>query len=84
MEYSDPFIRGHMICVCVKNKYLTTLSIPIDFPSRGNSQGDILAGFQVIYFQQRSFVQWQCCRKVRLTLQRNQIYVKAVSCCVLT
>ena len=61
------------ICfVCVKNKYIMiTLSDLADIPSEGNSEGEIL-GFQVIYFQVRNFVYWQYCRKVRLTLQRNQ------------
>jgi hypothetical protein len=61
----------------------TTLSDLMDFLSEGNSQGDIL-GLQVTYFQQRNFVQWQCCRKVRHMLWRNQMFIKAFRCCVLT
>ena len=38
---------------------MITLGILTDFPSRGYSQGDILADFQVIYFQYGNFVQWQ-------------------------
>jgi hypothetical protein len=34
---------------------MITLSDLADFPSEGNSQGEIL-GFQVIYFQERNFV----------------------------
>ena len=68
---TEIYIRGHMLCVCVKNKcMMISLSDLADFPSEGNSQGEIL-GFQVIYFQERNFVYWQYCRKVRLTLQRN-------------
>ena len=70
--------------ICVKNKYMMiSLSDLIDFPSEGNSQGEIL-GFQVIFFQQRNFVHWQFCRKVRLVLQRNQMFMKADWCHVLT
>jgi len=53
---------------------MITLSNLTDFPSEGNSQEEIL-GFQVIYFQERDFVYWQYCRKVRLMLQRNQIFI---------
>jgi len=35
--------------MCVKNKYLITLSDLPDFPNEGNSQGEIL-GFQVYIF----------------------------------
>jgi len=62
---------------------MITLSDLPDFPSERNSQREIL-GFRVIYFQQRNFVHGQCCRKVRLTLQRNKVFIKAVWCCVLT
>ena len=61
--------------MCVKNKYMMkTLSNLTDYPSEGNSQEEIL-GFQVIYFQERDFVYWQYCRKVRLMLQRNQMFI---------
>jgi hypothetical protein len=46
----------------------------MDFPSEGNSQGEIL-GLQVTYFQQRNFVQWQCCRKLRLnTAEKSDVH----------
>jgi len=51
---------------------MITLSDMTDFPSGGNSQGEIL-GFQVIYFQQSNFVHWQCCRKVRLNATEKSV-----------
>jgi len=62
---------------------MITLSDLTDFAGEGNFQGEIL-GFQVTYFQERNFVDWQCCRKVRLKLQRNRMLIKAVWCRVLT
>jgi len=41
--------------MCVKNKYMITLSDLTNFLNEGNSQGEIL-GFQVIYSQERKFV----------------------------
>jgi len=70
--------------ICVKNKcMMKSLSDLIDFPSEGNSQGEIL-GFQVMYIQQSNFVHWQFRSKVKLVLQRNQMLIKADWCHVLT
>jgi hypothetical protein len=61
---------------------MISLSDLIDFPSEGNSQGEIL-GFQVMYIQQSNFVHWQFRSKVKLVLQRNQMLIKADWCHVL-
>jgi len=58
--------------LCVKNKYLITLSDLLDFPSEGNYQAEILR-FQVIYSQQSNFVPWQYCRKVRLNVTEKSV-----------
>ena len=72
--------------MCVKNKYvMISLSDLIDFPSEGNSQGEIL-GFQVIFFQQRNFVHWQFCMSVfisgseRVTLNMEMVCLPSAVC----
>ena len=56
--------------MCVKNKYMITLSVLTDFPSERNPQR-VFHGFQLIYFQERKFVHWQCCRKIRLNITKK-------------
>ena len=67
---------------------LIALSDLTDVPGETNSQAEGISGFQVTglcpYFQHRNFVHWQCCRKVRLMLQRSQMLMQAVWCSMLS
>jgi hypothetical protein len=60
---------------------MITLSDLLDFPTEGNSQGEIL-GFQVIYSQQSNFVPWQYCRKVRFNVtEKSGVYQGCLVLC---